>query len=114
MPVYSFQHPETEEVIDVVQRMKDVHEYVDDDGVKWQRIFSVPNANADVNIDPFNAQAFNDKNRLSNASYGDLVKQSEEASLRRADKNSGVDPVKKKYFKDWSAKRDGKKHPQDK
>jgi hypothetical protein len=114
MPIYTFQHPETEEVVEVVQRMKETHEHIDDDGVQWRRVFTVPQANADVNIDPFNARAFNDKNRLSNASFGDLQKQSEDASRLRADKNSGVDPVKKKYFKDWSAKREGKKHPQDK
>ena len=114
MPVYTCQHPKTEELVEVVQRMKEAHEYTDDNGVQWKRVFTVPQANADVNIDPYSAQAFNDKNRLSNVSYGDLQRQSEDASRQRADKNSGFDPIKKKYFKDWSSTRAGKKHPQDK
>jgi hypothetical protein len=35
---------------------------------------------------------------------------SKEMSERRAEKAGGVDPVKKKYFEDYSKKTGGKKH----
>jgi hypothetical protein len=41
---------------------------------------------------------------------GDLFDRSKELSEKRQ-KIYGKDPVKNKYFKDWSKKRGGKKHP---
>jgi hypothetical protein len=43
---------------------------------------------------------------------GDLWDRSAELSEKRS-KIYGKDPVKDKYFKDWSKKRKGKKHPLD-
>ena len=115
MPVYLFQHPETEEVIEVIQRMKEPHVYVDESGTKWERLWVSPNASADVNIDPHNANAFNDKHRHNDkASYGDIVDHAKELSKVRKEKSGlGDDPVKRKYFDDWSSQRKGKRHPQD-
>ena len=116
MPVYLFQHPDTEEVIEVLQRMKDAHVYTDEDGVDWQRIWVTPNASSDVNIDPFNANTFNDINRhIDKATYGEIVEQAKELSQKRKEKSGlGYDPVKRSYFDKWSKERKGKKHPQDK
>jgi hypothetical protein len=115
MPVYLFQHPETEEVIEVIQRMKEPHVYVDESGTKWERLWVSPNASADVNIDPHNANAFNDKHRHNDkASYGDIVDHAKELSQVRKEKSGlGYDPVKRSYFDDWSSKRKGKRHPED-
>ena len=116
MPIYQFQHPETEEVIEVSQRMKDEHVYVDNEGTKWQRLWVSPNASSDVHIDSFKATAFNDKHRYNDkASYGDIMDHAKELSQIRKEKSGlGYDPVQRKYFDKWSKKRKGKKHPQDK
>jgi hypothetical protein len=45
---------------------------------------------------------------------GDMLDKSQELSQKRADKNGGVDPVKDKFFKDYSAQRKGAKHPDEK
>jgi hypothetical protein len=73
MPIYVFQHPETEEVTEVIQRMKAPHVYTDKKGVEWQRIWAIPNASSDVNIDAFDPNVFNDKHRYNDkTSYGDI------------------------------------------
>ena len=116
MPIYLFQHPETEEVVEVLQRMKDPHTHVDEAGTEWRRLWVPPNASADVNIDAFNANAFNDKHRHNDkASYGEIVDHAKELSNVRKEKSGlGHDPVKSNYFDTWSKERKGKRHPQDK
>ena len=42
-----------------------------------------------------------------------MAAQGEELSRKRAAQNGGEDPVRRKYFDDWSKKRKGKKHPSD-
>ena len=44
MPTYSFEHPSTKKVIDVEQSMNEEHEYTDNKGVKWTRLFYSPQA----------------------------------------------------------------------
>ena len=44
MPIYLFQHPQTNEVIEIIQPMAQVHEYIDKHGVQWQRVFTKPTA----------------------------------------------------------------------
>jgi len=39
MPAYTFQHPKTEEVIEVTQSMTDEHVYIDEKGVRWKRVW---------------------------------------------------------------------------
>ena len=41
MPIYQFIHPETEEVIEVLQSMKQDHVYIDEHGVEWNRVWNV-------------------------------------------------------------------------
>lgn len=112
MPLYTYQHPETEEYIDIIQGMNDTHVYIDQEGVSWKRIFYSPQANIDSNTDPFDNEAFINKTSNQKGSYGDLIDQSKELSQKRADK-LGYDPVKNKYFKEYRKKRRGLKHPQD-
>lgn len=90
--------------------MQDEHVY-EEDGVKWERVFTVPQASIDANIDPFNQQQFIDKTGSKNGSVGDVWDRSAELSAKRAEKAGGVDPVKAKYYKDYSKKRKGKPHP---
>ena len=113
MPLYTYEHPETKEVVDIIQGMNDEHIYVDKQGIKWKRVWSIPQASIDSSSDPFDSQAFKNKTANQKGSYGDLIDQSKELSQKRKDK-LGYDPVQKKYFKEYSEKRRGIKHPLDK
>ena len=37
MPIYLFQHPETEEVAELFFGMNDEKKYIDEDGTEWKR-----------------------------------------------------------------------------
>lgn len=110
MPIYQYKNPETDEVIDVVQKMKDKHVYVDDNGLEWERVWMIPNASIDTHVDPFDSKKYLDSTR-KNQSMGDMFDQARELSEKRSQIVGGKDPVKEKYFKEYSAKRRGKTHP---
>ena len=52
MPIYLFQNPETEEVIEVLQKMKDKHVYFDENGLEWKRIWVNPQMRVGSYLDP--------------------------------------------------------------
>jgi hypothetical protein len=114
MPIYTYEHPETGETVDIVQTMSEEHSYTDENGLKWKRVFQVPMASSDSQIDPNDPKAFVDATRNKKGTMGDMLDKSQELSQKRADKNGGVDPVKDKFFKDYSAQRKGAKHPDEK
>lgn len=108
MPLYTFEHPETNETIDLIFGMNDEKIHVDKNGVKWNRVFSSPNAALDLNVDPFSHKGFVEKTN-SKGTMGDLMSRSQEMSEKRKNK-LGYDPVQKKYFQEYSKKRRGTKH----
>lgn len=112
MPLYCYQNEETGEIKDVFQGMNDVHEYFGEDGSEdgWKRVFTVPQASIDSHIDPFKASDFAAKTGGKKGTYGDLLDRSAELSEKRADSNGGVDPIKQKYFENYSKERRGAKH----
>ena len=110
MPIYVYKHPEKEEYIEVLQGMNDKHKYEQDD-LEWERVFLAPNASIDSSVDPFNGRQFVDSTAAKKGTMGDMMDYSKELSEKRADKNGGVDPVKEKYYKDYSKARNGAKHP---
>ena len=110
MPLYCYRHPETKEEIDVIQGMNDVHEYTDESGLKWDRVFSVPNASIDTKTDAFSPQKFVERTASKKGTMGDMLDYSAEMSAKRAEQAGGVDPVKKKFFESYSAERKGAKH----
>lgn len=112
MPLYTYEHPQNGETIDIVQSMSEEHVYVDDAGIKWKRVFYAPQASIDSNIDPFSKKDFAEKIKNKKGSYGDLLDKSKELGQARKDK-TGVDPIQQKYFKEYSKKRRGLKHPLD-
>ena len=112
MPIYVYQHPATEEYIEIFQGMNDEHQYQDDDGTQWNRVFLVPNAAIDIESDPFDNAKFIEKT-ANGGTMGELWERSSEMSEKRAAQSGGVDPLKKKYFKDYAKKRKGEKHPRD-
>ena len=109
MPLYTYEHPETGETIDVLEKMNDAHVYIGEGEVEWKRIFYAPNANVDSQGDPFSSTAFVDKTGASKGTYGELMDRSRDMSEKRKDK-LGYDPVQKKYFKEYSKTRNGTKH----
>jgi len=110
MPIYIYRHPEEEKYIEVLQTMMEDHVYSDPDGLEWKRIFTVPNASIDSQIDPYSQKEFVNKTENKKGTVGDMMDYSKEMSQMRAESNGGVDPVKDKYYKDYSSKRKGAKH----
>lgn len=113
MPVYIYHNTETDEYVEIFQGMNDVHEYsgISGDEDCWKRVFTVPNASIDSQVDPFSSKQFVDKTQNKKGTYGDLLDRSAEMSDKRASLAGGKDPIKEKYFSDYSAKRRGAKHP---
>lgn len=113
MPIYQFLNPKTQEVVEVIQKMKDPHVYVDEDGLEWKRIWEAPNASIDSQINAESQRDFLRKTENKHMTVGDIMDQSKEMSEHRAKLHGGRDPVQRKYFDDWSKKRKGKPHPND-
>jgi len=111
MPTYIFQHPVSKKTIEIIQSIKEEHIYIDQDGVAWERVFTVPQLNTQDKLNE--ASSSKDFARVTSSqrgNFGDLMDRSKELSERRK-KIYGKDPVKEKHFKDWSKKRRGKIHP---
>lgn len=112
MPVYLYLNPKTGAVVEILQDMNSNHEYTDDKGLKYERIFTNPNAAIDTSIDAFDQKGFARKTSSKNETLGDLWDRSREASEKR-EKVVGNDPVKEKYLSEYSKQRKGKKLPKD-
>ena len=108
MPEYIYEHPDTGEQVTVFQSVHEEHVYIID-GVQYDRVYTIPNASIDTKIDPHSAKDFREK---AKGTVGDLWDQSAEASEKRAARH-GEDPVKKKYYQEYSDKRNGAKHKDD-
>lgn len=111
MPLYTYENPKTGETVDIVQTMSEEHRYIDQEGLEWKRVFQVPNASVDAQIDPHNPLAFVDATKNKKGTYGDLLDRSAELSEKRAKDHGGKDPVKEKFLNDYAKKTNGKKHP---
>lgn len=111
MPIYLYSHPETNEIKEVLQSMKEEHSY-SEDGVQWRRVFTIPTASIDTKIDPFSASEFIRKTNKK-GTVGDVMDLSAELSEKRAESSGKEDPVKRKLFSDYKNKV-GKDHLMDK
>jgi len=105
MPIYSYIDDDTGEIHDIVQAMNDVHEHYHN-GKKLRRIYYAPNASIDTQISSENA--FIEKTGKMRGNIGDIQDYSKELSEKRGGFN---DPIKQQYYKDYSKKRRGAKHP---
>jgi hypothetical protein len=114
MPIYTYRRESTGEYIDVLQSMNEAHEYrgQNNDEDDWKRVFYSPNASIDTNIDPFSSKDFNDRTASKKGTVGDMLDYSKEMSQKRADLAGGKDPIKEKYFENYSKERRGAKHPE--
>lgn len=114
MPQYLFESIDNPEITEYFFfTMKEVpavsQEWVDEKGLKWKRIFTVPNASVDGNINPYSSVDFIRKTENKKGTLGDIMDKSRELSEKRA-KTTGKDPVKEKYFEQYSKQRRGRKH----
>lgn len=100
--IYIYQNPTTEEIKEVEQGMNEVHEYFED-GVKWNRVFTVPNTAIDTKIDAFSSQDFVKKTANHKGTLGDLFDMSRDMAEKRKDK-AGHDPVQEKVVRDYKKK----------
>jgi len=113
MPIYQYRHPEHPIVIDIYQTMKELHVYVDDEGTEWKRVWSVPNAAVDTQVDPFSSSDFKKATKEKNCTMGELWDHSKELSEKRKHKlGTKTDPVREKYEREYAKKRLGRKHPE--
>jgi len=111
MPVYLFKNPKNGKVKEIVQSMNENHVYFED-GIQWERVFTIPQSNIDTQIDPFSESEFKNKTSGKRETLGDLMDRSKELSEKRQ-RAAGTDPVQKKFFEDYSKKTNGKKHVKD-
>ena len=115
MPLYVFKHPSTGEETEVFFGMnEEPKEYIDDDNVKWTRIFSSPELNTVGKIDPWNNSDFVNKTAQKKGTVGDLIDTSAELSAMRAQERGGVDPVKQEHYDNYAKKREGRRHHKEK
>ena len=112
MPTYLFIHPDTEEAKEVFQRISEDHVYIDEKGIEWKRVYTPINCSIDGASSEMNEQQYIEKTKNMKGTVGDLWDMSREQSEKRKQKH-GYDPVQRKWFKDYSEKRQGKKHPND-
>jgi hypothetical protein len=105
MPLYIFENEKTGEQREIVLSMKAPKIFKKG----WKRVFTIPNATVPVRIDPNNKTDFVKKTGHYKT-VGDLWSASEEMSHKRADKE-GKDPIREKYFENYSKKRNGLLHP---
>lgn len=112
MPIYLFSNPKNEdEVIEIIMSVHEKHEY-SKDGVKWNRVFTKPNAAIDTKWDANSPQDFVEKSaKYKGGTVKDLWDKSAELSAKR-EKEKGKDPVKEQYYKEYSKKHMGKDHPE--
>jgi|TARA_B100000959_G_C14756401_1_gene531451 hypothetical protein len=109
MPSYQYIHPDTGETIEIIQKMKEDHVYIDESGIEWKRVFDVPNAAIDSDVDPFSEKEFLRHTAKKGMTHGEMTELSESLSKKR-EKARGLDPVKQKTVTSYE-KKTGKPHP---
>ncbi len=111
MPLYLFSNPKNpKDIIEVSQSMNEPHVYFRN-GEQWNREFTIPQGSVNTKLDPFDSQQYIDKIGSQKGTMGDALARSAELSEQRAEKLGGQDPVKEKFYKEYSAKRRGTQHP---
>jgi len=109
MPIYTFSHPKSGKTIDLFFSMKDEKKYTDSDGTSWIREYLSPQLNTSGSVDPWDSKSFVSKTN-NKGTLGDLLDRSSDLSSARAQQNGGVDPVKEKYYENYSKERNGATH----
>ena len=115
--LYKFQNTKTGEIHEVEMSMKDYGPYKGPNGddENWERVYEAPQINMGVStaksIDPWDNNSFVNRTKDMKGSYGEMLDHAKDLSDQRAKQSlTGEDPLKKKYLKEYSDKREGKKH----
>lgn len=115
--IYIFKHKISGETHEVEMSMKEYAPYKGPDGKddNWERVYEAPQINMGISsaksIDPWDNNSFVNRTKEMKGSVGDLLDHSAELSNQRAKESlTGEDPLKRKYFDDYSKARKGKKH----
>lgn len=87
--------------------MSEPHVYFDEDGLEWDRVWTIPNASIDSQNDG-TKEGFMKHTQNKKGTVGDLWEASRESSEKRQ-KDRGQDKVKEKFEKSYSKKRHGMK-----
>ena len=109
MPNYLFRNPQTGAVIQVFQFMNEEHVY-SEKGIKYERVFTIPNASIDSEINPNSSTQFIEKTGKMKGTLGEIWDYSKELSDKRAKERGGVDPMREKAEQNYSKKRRGLKY----
>ena len=116
MPLYSFINKRTCEPEDIFFSYREVpkigEEWTDESGEAWIRATHLPQAatNGLKPIDPHSAKQFVAKTGAMKGTIGDMLDLSKEMSAKRAEKHGDSDPIKEKFYKQYSDKRRGTLH----
>jgi hypothetical protein len=113
MPIYLYRNPKTDVIIEVVQSIHDKHEYIDNDGLIYDREYTIPTTSVDTKINPFDSKAFVENSKTKSGTIGNLQDLSKELSEKRS-QILGTDPIKEKRYQEYSELRLGKQHLQQK
>lgn len=108
MPIYTFYNEKTDEYRDFLQGMNDTHQYIDETGYKWQRIWHKPQACIDSKFSPWDQTKFVEKTGKMRGTIGNLQDYSRELSEKRAKDHGGRDPISEKSKARWSKERGGR------
>lgn len=109
MPLYLFKNPVTGKTVSIFQSMNEDHTY-SQDGIKYERVFTVPNAQIDTEFDLDSSSKFVEKTGKMKGTLGQIWDYSQELSDKRAIKYDGVDPMRQKAEDKYSKKRKGMKY----
>lgn len=77
-------------------------------GIKYERIFCIPNTAVSTQLDPFSSKQFVEKTGTSKGNVGDLFSRSRDLSEQRASLSGGVDAIKEQSLDKWSKDRNGR------
>ena len=117
--IYLFHNTDTDEYREIQMSMKEYTPYRGENGDEdcWERVYDAPqismgNSTA-KKINPYSQNEFVERTGKMKGNLGNMMDYSRELSEKRAKDHGGVDPVKRKYFKDYENKT-GKKHLKDK
>lgn len=102
MPYYIFENPVSKETKEIFFKMTEEKVFMDEKGLKWQRVYSAPQIGVDVNIDPYSKKSFMKKSQKP-GNIGNLFDLSKELSEKRGGTKN--DPVKKDFVKNWKKNR---------
>ena len=106
MPLYLFKNPEREEYVEVHQKMKDKHVFIDDRGIEWERVWTAPTTSIGLQNDADSSQQFVDKTK--GWSVGDMWDYSKEMSEKRKSKR-GYDHIGEAHEKKRQKEVDSRK-----